>query len=622
MPKNLQEKWESDIKELLSGMGFNNPISNKTIIKKFQVDISGGEDETYLIIDATTTPNPKEKYRPTKSDTKKWFKERRRAITRHLISTHPKYKNIIWIVWIKGNVAGAMVDYAKQTNTLLLNQIVYNSYKKRIQTLDELADDNHATNIQRQMLRYKFLKLLNAPMPPLILDELDNVPAIKFRYDKANDRYAYAFAMKPDTLIKYCYVLKREEVGKPGYQRLLDEGRIKNIKEFIERKGMSFPNNIIINFPLDKNDKQIKIVEKKCNVAKESGVYNCLLSLPKYYCSAQIIDGQHRLFAFDDIQEARLKKDLKLDVLAFNHLPEDESAEIFIDLNKEQKKIDPSLYWELVGDYLSNTPHGSISGIAKDLNEGRGIFHKAIDFPSEPSSGARIKLANFCKGLDDRRLLFGVNEKKLSPVEREKYRWNFFMRAKKSGCNPKKLADQQIGLYFQLINKHKSFTPQWKNFVSTNTGLNVMLRVLVEILKYYSKISRTSSLSKKQYNHVLDAMVGYVKKQSEADIRTHLKASSEGLRGEVAKNIIQYISSSIPDFAKDTLWSEDERELKTKIARGKKRIDSKKKAFKELIEHYKQEKNYEQVLKYAKKMNKDFGDKYSSRLIEDLSTKT
>ena len=110
--------------------------------------------------------------------------------------------------------------------------------------------------------------------------DINKVAAIKFRYNKK--MWAYNFVMEPELLLKSCFVLRREITGKKGYQRLLDEGRINEIREFIEKNKETFPNNIIINYPKG----EIGIDELSCEKTKNKDVLDCIIKLPDEYCSA------------------------------------------------------------------------------------------------------------------------------------------------------------------------------------------------------------------------------------------------------------------------------------------------------------------------------------------------
>ncbi len=101
------------------------------------------------------------------------------------------------------------------------------------------------------------------------------------------------------------------------------------------------PNAIIIVF-----DNEKKIQDKIKYDKKELEFY-----FPLNYCSAWIIDGQHRVFGFLNTKYEKCAVEdegiFKLPVVAFKQLEESKQAEIFVDINYNQKKIDPSLFCDL-----------------------------------------------------------------------------------------------------------------------------------------------------------------------------------------------------------------------------------------------------------------------------------
>lgn len=135
----------------------------------------------------------------------------------------------------------------------------------------------------------------------------------------------------------------RYELGRlKGNQRLLDEQkRVKEIKEFVEGYDASFPNTIIISANYDENgfncdDDEIrwKIVDGK-------------LVIPTSKKLSSIIDGQHRLFGFENANEYAQEMELACSV--YLDLPNALQAFLFATINSNQKKVDKSLAYEQFG---------------------------------------------------------------------------------------------------------------------------------------------------------------------------------------------------------------------------------------------------------------------------------
>ena len=130
-----------------------------------------------------------------------------------------------------------------------------------------------------------------------------------------------SFMMSAEDLLNTCYVLRKDNWSDSIwlYPRLIEKGKIKGIRTFLESKGEAFYNNVIVGLP------------DKVRFCDEHGDYktideigdlegNCTLTFPKEMNSICVIDGQHRIFAhyesgIDSKQErtiAELRKQLHL----------------------------------------------------------------------------------------------------------------------------------------------------------------------------------------------------------------------------------------------------------------------------------------------------------------------
>lgn len=151
----------------------------------------------------------------------------------------------------------------------------------------------------------------------------------------------FCFVSDVRTLLDSCYISRRLGDQK-GYQRALNETRLKNIGREIEgKKIMAFPNSIIINCeePLTESPAQ----RQDCPKAIE-------IHLPTAFCSCCVVDGQHRLLGFSRINENELPQ-RHLPVVAFQKLPHDREVRLFTDINSKQKRIDSNLIQDLKADF-------------------------------------------------------------------------------------------------------------------------------------------------------------------------------------------------------------------------------------------------------------------------------
>ena len=122
---------------------------------------------------------------------------------------------------------------------------------------------------------------------------------------------------------------------------MLKKDRIDAIGEFIEAKSaQSFlPNSVLIVFDSDSSSR----------VKYDSTRHE--LTIPNVYCSAWIIDGQHRAYGFLGTRYENWEQEkfepFDLPVVIFKSLPETVQTETFININYFQKRIKAGLVCDL-----------------------------------------------------------------------------------------------------------------------------------------------------------------------------------------------------------------------------------------------------------------------------------
>ncbi|MDP1527879.1 DGQHR domain-containing protein [Rhodoferax sp.] len=172
------------------------------------------------------------------------------------------------------------------------------------------------------------------------------------------------------------YVRKRDGVDATGIQRMHEKDRSLKIAEYVRagypygdlsakqkadptndslRKPGWLPTAIVINFLQVGDQRRGKSVDPGDAIEIEdvSGVVNVVLPAgtadntwePKGLSPIEIIDGQHRLFAFDEASQ--LPDDFELPVVAFHGLDIGWQAYLFWSINVSPKKINPSHAYDL-----------------------------------------------------------------------------------------------------------------------------------------------------------------------------------------------------------------------------------------------------------------------------------
>lgn len=183
-----------------------------------------------------------------------------------------------------------------------------------------------------------------------------------------------------------------------GYQRLLCEEKLRSIREHIRiDPKISFPN-------------PITLVSSDCYTKDGS------LHLPYRFASLDVIDGQHRLFAYahDSIRDSiRNQANLLATILKFDKDPMTCAAQVFVTINKNQAKVKRELIVLTSYDAMRSDDAEAISGKALCLvNEDKSfaLFSKFRTRPMIRAEGtmpivtvalelAKILEANFLQSL-------------------------------------------------------------------------------------------------------------------------------------------------------------------------------------------------------------------------------
>lgn len=160
-----------------------------------------------------------------------------------------------------------------------------------------------------------------------------------------------------------------------GTQRLVQDRRLTQIADYIDRIDSAFPNSIIlaanynreVGLDVDELEAMEEEEREDANAAavapdeskswtvdeKPDGCFQ--ITIPSADKLAAIIDGQHRLFAFAKA-DAATRLDMQLICAVFIDLPKAIQAQIFATINSTQKPVDRSLTYELFGYNVSDEP--------------------------------------------------------------------------------------------------------------------------------------------------------------------------------------------------------------------------------------------------------------------------
>jgi len=289
-------------------------------------------------------------------------------------------------------------------------------------------------------------------MPSVTNEYFDHISAIEFKQGKYK---FYVFKMKARDLLKIAYTSPRTKNNRKGIQRGLDVSRLKDIGEYVqnEEKPNLLPNAIIVNF--SKNTKY------------ENG--KILIFKPKDKASeAFILDGQHRLFAFDPAFSNNVNFDLI--VAGFIDLKDDECAYLFRTINEKQKKINPSLVFDLIPMLRKDWVEFEDQR-AQYLVEQLNLKEDSPWYDGISMLGGREKTITLSSFMTRLKSLFKKDKIFFDQNEEDDF---YFSTV-------------QYTLLFVFFNAVKKIYPEsWlnKNFIlCKNTGVAVLLNLLDEIIK-------------------------------------------------------------------------------------------------------------------------------------------
>lgn len=224
-----------------------------------------------------------------------------------------------------------------------------------------------------------------------------------------DDFYILNLTITVESLLKYSHVLRYHR-GDPelGFQRLLDEKKLKAMREYLlNEKRETYPNNIIVIL----NKSTIKSLEETNfqtgNPALNENLKNeakklWAVTIPNSYKTFSIIDGQHRLFSFAQTKYSKYKRtksqeekkkleegDNKIEKMAkksamvvtalysANSEESDMPAKLFYEINTTQTTISPEDVIDLTEKYWPENPVSGANKLLRKLND-NGVLKNKI----------------------------------------------------------------------------------------------------------------------------------------------------------------------------------------------------------------------------------------------------
>ena len=258
------------------------------------------------------------------------------------------------------------------------------------------------------------------------------------------------------------------------------KGRLASIRKYISDDGI-FPTNLVLSV----QDPALFRFDRGEQRAESSGATLGWLHLAPTYKSAWIIDGQHRLFAYSGHQKAASSL---LPVLAFVGLPASEQAQLFIDINGEQRRVKPSLLEELFAELHWNSTDDN-ERIAAIVSKVVQLIDGDVDSPfygrilraDEPRNDTRcISLASMFQALQSTGF-YSLKSKKGKIIEYGPL-W--------TGDNESTLRRTSTVLNSWFAHVRQSVPDQWEagadesGGLAMNDGVTILINVLRSVLQF------------------------------------------------------------------------------------------------------------------------------------------
>ena len=429
-------------------------------IDRKQVDVYARDEETVLIIECKSREvRGRRSLQKDLAETKS-FKSQMGAAIRAYYGDDFKPK-IVWlyatrnIIWSESDI-----ERANEVGVRILTENELNYYDAFIK---------HMGPAGRFQMLAEFLEGQKIP-------ELEGiqVPAIK---GKLGGSTYFAFVTSPRHLLKISFVnhlALNHPDGRPAYQRMVKNSRLKKIGQFIAGGGF-FPTNVLINFT---DLCRFDLLSNKDS--DEASVKFGMLTLPNRYKSAWIIDGQHRLYGYSFLDNSYW--DQNLFVLAFERLDSRKEAELFITINHEQKSVPKSILVSLQADLKWDSENAKermaaiTSALVKSMAaDATGALGQRFVIEGVPATeGQSLTIPEVAKGVERSRLVGRHINAVYAPGPLS---W-------KTDSDTLRRAKKVLNGYFELV--RRANPSRWEAgrsaYIATNPGIRAHLLLLAEII--------------------------------------------------------------------------------------------------------------------------------------------
>lgn len=182
----------------------------------------------------------------------------------------------------------------------------------------------------------------------------------------------YLTAIPASTLLKVCFPVphtrhssdEEGNVKDVGNQRKMIKQRLTSIAQYLQTREATLPGTIIIAANCERDGSIVDPMDERSGLrwsisadGNLGDVYE--LDIPSDQPLAAVVDGQHRLWGFKNLD--KISEDFVIPCAVFIDLPSPQQASIFATINFNQRPVNKSQTYELFGYNLDEEPESSWS---------------------------------------------------------------------------------------------------------------------------------------------------------------------------------------------------------------------------------------------------------------------
>jgi len=456
-------EFEDSVRKFLYDVGFQDVPrwgeNRETLtLGGTEIDAFGRlDDGLYIVVDAKVSVSPR-RLRTGITNRLTIINGYKDAVVRDIKNTYGsrhRYRDTIFVYWARDKVIEeGNFDTARRYSVALRDYFDLDCYNKflKLTRNEKITRNGFLMDIALQLNRLDIFQ----EKPGI------RAPALRTRI---GSKKIYTFLVSAEELLEFAYVFRLEtnNLLSSSYQRLLQPKKMGRLRAYLSTPANFFPNNLIVA-----THERLQMEDEDDSQVMQSG----WLILPDKPCYLEILDGQHRLYAYANLPNLQ---DHCLCVTAIQTesgatLDSTEKASMFVTINKEQTPVPPHILWDLYRFISPNSVKAKISNFVYELNN-KKPFKDLIRLPRVRSSKARLSFTNICKSLGKKRLFEDYG---LQPV----FAGAFIIYFETILANRNLRVDWQRSIPHRQDWQTGIAHRQRKGFLCTNNGIAILLRLL------------------------------------------------------------------------------------------------------------------------------------------------